>query len=85
MLRNIAPGDLGELGWTDAGEDGYRINAELTCSRCGAYQAADSDPSFNKTRPVALVVRLFNAVGWRVDAAVGPVCPACAATTARPE
>ncbi|GEM_PF-2456057 len=79
VLREIAQGDLGELGWTDAGEDGYRINAELTCSRCGAYQAADSDPSFNKARPVALVLRLFNAVGWRADGDVGPVCPACVA------
>lgn len=79
MLRNIAPEDFAGVDWTDVGEEGYRINADLTCSRCGAYQAVDSDPSFNKTRPIALAVRLFNAVGWRADSEGGPVCPDCAA------
>lgn len=60
-----------EAGW-------WRIVAEMTCSSCGAYQAADSDPTNDQQVATTLAVGLFNGAGWRVDERNRAVCGDCA-------
>ncbi len=81
VLRNITARDFVHLDWRETDEGGSRIVAELTCDHCGAYQAADCDPTEQKSRAVALAVRLFNAVGWRADARDRRLCPDCVRKT----
>ena len=66
------------LHWTDAGEGWWKIVADVTCAGCGAYQAADSDPTTDKATTVALCLRLLNHVGWRVADGDRLLCPDCA-------
>lgn len=78
-LRTITADDLDTLDWVAAEEGRWRIVADLTCDRCGAYQAADSDPVRDKPRATELAMRLFNSAGWKVDDAMGAtLCPDCA-------
>lgn len=77
-VRLLTASDLPGLAWKDAGPGWFIIVADLTCSRCGAYQAADSDPVTDKTVASALCLRLFNESGWRVDMVNHLLCPDCA-------
>lgn len=77
-VRELTLADLGALSWRDAGPGWFVIVADLTCSRCGAYQAADSDPVTDKNTAASLCLRLFNKAGWRVDGDDLPLCPECA-------
>lgn len=65
------------LGWEDYLPGWFRIVADVTCGRCGAYQAADSDPVQDKEESINLCVRLFNHVGWRVSETGEVLCPEC--------
>lgn len=76
MARELTAKDLGEIAWTECAPGVFRIAAELTCARCGAYQAADCDPTTRKDSAVRMTVQLLNAVGWRVDGAE-VICPDC--------
>ena len=91
-LRNIAADDLTTLrwidiplsqlhkvAWTDTNtETGWwRIVADVTCSSCGAFQAADSDPTNDKQVATTLTFGLFNDVGWRVDERNNVLCGDC--------
>ncbi len=78
LPSEITVDDFVTLDWSDAGDEGWRIVADLTCSACGAYQAADSDPIKVKERATQLAVRLFNSVGWRADERNQVLCPSCA-------
>lgn len=78
-LRLVTSHDLGTLDWADAGESHWKIVADVTCSVCGAYQAADSDPLTEKALATVLCVRLFNSAGWRVSEDDHLLCPRCAA------
>ena len=77
---DIPPFELERIAWTDTNtETGWwRIVAEISCSSCGAYQAADSDPTNDKQVATTLTLALFNDVGWRVDESNGTVCGDCA-------
>ena len=77
---DIPPFELGRVGWTDANtEKGWwRIVAEISCGSCGAYQAADSDPTNDKQVATTLTLGLFNNVGWRIDERNRVVCGDCA-------
>lgn len=77
-LRNITQEHFSTLSWEAYAAGWFRIVADVTCSRCGAYQAADSDPVQDKEESVQLCVRLLNQVGWRVDEREGVLCPSCA-------
>ncbi len=92
-LRNVTAEDLSTLGWIDipsseltkmvwAGTDEkagwWRIEADLSCSGCGAYQAVDSDPTNDKQAATRLAVGLFHDAGWRVDEAGRALCGGCA-------
>ena len=77
-LRDIRASDLQNLDWRTDGDEGWRIEADLTCTSCGAYQAADSDPTTKRETAAALTVRLFNSVGWRADEQGWLLCPDCA-------
>lgn len=81
-LRPLTADDLGPIGWTPCAPGEFRIVAELTCADCGAYQAADCDPTPRQNAALRMTVRLFNAVGWR-SAGGRPLCPACAAADPR--
>ena len=78
----IPPLELGRVGWTDTdtgtGMGWWRIIAEISCSTCGASQAADSDPTNNKEVATTLALALFNDAGWRVDTRSRVVCGECA-------
>lgn len=74
----VTMADLQNLTWDDVDAGSWRIVADMTCSACGAYQAADSDPTNDKSRTLELCARLFNAVGWRVGDAHCILCPECA-------
>lgn len=76
-MRRISIDDLQNLGWDQVGEGWWRIMAELTCAACGAYQAADSDPTNDKAAAMSLCARLFDSTGWRVDSEDRLVCPDC--------
>lgn len=76
--RELRVGDLSHLDYACAEEGGWRVVAELTCTGCGAFQAADSDPAPEKARLAELAVRLFNSAGWRIGATRGVLCPDCA-------
>lgn len=82
-LRELTAHDLSTLDWTDLGEGFVRIIADLVCASCGAYQAADSDPTTEKALAAALAVRLFHDAGWRSDAQGRPLCPECAEVASR--
>ena len=71
--------DLERIAWTETKtETGWwRIVAEISCSSCDAYQAADSDPTNDKQVATTLALALFNDVGWRVDERNRPFCGAC--------
>jgi hypothetical protein len=92
-IRMIAAGDLTTLRWIDIPmsqlervdwadttvETGWwRIVAEISCTSCGAYQAADSDPTNDKQIATTLALALFTDVGWRVDELNQTVCGDCA-------
>ncbi len=76
---DIPPFEMERVGWTDTNtETGWwRIVAEISCCYCGAYQAADSDPTNDKQVATTLTLRLFNNVGWRVDELDRVVCADC--------
>ena len=71
--------ELERVAWTDTNRETgwWRIVAEISCSSCGAVQAADSDPTNDKQVATTLAVTLFNDVGWRVDERNQPVCGDC--------
>ncbi len=77
---DIPPLELERVGWTDPNRETgwWRIVAEISCSSCGAYQAADSDPTNHKQVATTLALALFNDVGWRVDERNRAVCGDCA-------
>lgn len=77
----IPPTELAKMVWTDTDEPTgwWRIEADLSCSACGAYQAVDSDPTNDKQVAIKLAVGLFNTGGWRVDEHGGALCGECAA------
>ncbi len=77
---DISPFELERVGWADTStETGWwRIVAEISCSSCGAYQAADSDPTNDKEVATTLALALFNNAGWRVDTRSRVVCGECA-------
>ena len=77
---DIPPSELERVGWKDTPTQTgwWRIVADITCSSCGAYQAADSDPTNDKQVATTLALALFNNVGWRVDEANRAVCGECA-------
>ena len=92
-LRRIKSEDLTTLSWIDIPRsemervaftdtntemEWWRIVAELSCSSCGAFQAADSDPTNDKEVAITLTLRLFNDAGWRVDGRYRVVCENCA-------
>ena len=79
---DIPPSELHRVDWTDTDtETGWwRIVAEISCSVCGAYQAADSDPTNDKQVATTLTLALLYAEGWRVDERNGTVCGDCAHT-----
>jgi hypothetical protein len=83
VLRNIQKDDLQNLCWRKVGAEGWRIEAELTCEACGAYQAADSDPTTKKESATMLAARLFSSVGWRADDGDRRLCPDCVARAER--
>ena len=76
-MRRISSDDLQNIGWDDVGAGWYRIMADLTCSKCGAYQAADSDPTNDKAEALSLCARLYDSVGWRVNNSDQVVCTDC--------
>ncbi len=91
-LRKITADDLTSLRWIDipildlervawAESDTvtgwWRIVAEISCSSCDAFQAADSDPINDKQLAIAFALALFNDVGWRVDERNRTVCGDC--------
>ena len=77
---DIPPSELERVGWKDTTTQTgwWRIVADITCSSCGAYQAADSDPTNDKQVATTLTLELFNNVGWRVDERNRAVCGECA-------
>jgi hypothetical protein len=77
MLRLVATTDFQNLAWDDVDAGWWRIVADMTCAVCGAYQAADSDPTNDKARTLELCARLFNSVGWRISDAHCILCPEC--------
>jgi len=77
-LREIVADDFHQFEWDDLGYGAWRIVADLTCRACGAYQAADSDPTPDKGNATRLCVRLFNSIGWRANERQQIVCPDCA-------
>ncbi len=79
---DIPPFELERVGWTDTKTKTgwWRIVAEISCSSCGAYQAADSDPTNDKGVATTLALALFNDAGWRVDERNRAVCQDCAGT-----
>ncbi len=91
-LRKITAEDLTTLSWIDIPRsemervaftdtnpemEWWRIVAEISCSSCGAYQAADSDPTNDKEVATTLTLALFNNAGWRVDTRSRVVCGDC--------
>ena len=77
----ILPSELAKMVWADTDErtGWWRIEADLSCSACGAYQAVDSDPTNDKKVATGLAVGLFHDAGWRVDEQGGALCGECAA------
>ncbi len=77
---DIPPLKLERVGWTDTrtAMGWWRIIAEISCSACGAYQAAESDPTNNKEVATTLALALFNDAGWRVNTCSRVVCGDCA-------
>ena len=77
---DIPPFELERVAWTDTNKETgwWRIVADISCSSCGAYQAADSDPTNDKQVATTLVLALFNGAGWRVDDRSRAVCGDCA-------
>ena len=78
MWQPITQHELQELSWIETEAGWWRIVADLTCGVCGAYQAADCDPTNDKQKTLQLCVRLFNSVGWRVDGTGKVHCLDCA-------
>lgn len=76
--REITPEDLANLEFVATVDGARRIAADLTCTRCGAYQAVDSDPSLDPSTMPQLAARLLNQVGWRADVQGRALCPDCA-------
>lgn len=76
--RELTASDLGDISWNEVAPGLFRIVTDVTCARCGAYQAADCDPTSRKDPAIRMTVQLLNAVGWRMNA--GQIlCPDCAA------
>ncbi len=75
----IPPLELDRVDWTDSTTetDWWRIIAEISCSSCGAFQAADSDPTNDKPLTITLTLGLFNKVGWHVDEHGRTLCSDC--------
>ena len=76
-MRKISSDDLQNLGWDQVGAGWWRIMAELTCAKCGAYQALDSDPTNDKAEALTLSARLYDSVGWKVDDEDRVICASC--------
>lgn len=76
-MRIISSDDLQNLSWDEIGTGWWRIVADLTCAKCGAYQAVDSDPTNDKAEALTLCARLYDSVGWRVDDHDRVLCPEC--------
>ena len=76
-MRNISGTDLQNLNWEMVSPGWWRIAADLTCSRCGAYQAVDSDPTNDKAEALTLCARLYESVGWWVDDLNRVLCSDC--------
>ena len=83
-LRGISVDDIQNLTWDQVAQGWWRINAELTCQRCGAYQAADSDPINDKAQAMMLCARLFDSVGWRISREGQVLCDECSRTVDNP-
>jgi len=77
-LRPLTVNDLTTLDWNAVEYGHWRIVADVTCTSCGAYQAADSDPLRDKEIATTLCVRLFNSTGWRAADYGQVLCPNCA-------
>jgi hypothetical protein len=77
LLRRISSDDLQNLNWDQVGHGWWRIMADLTCAKCGAYQAADSDPTNDKAEALGLCARLYESVGWKVDDNGQVICSDC--------
>ncbi len=75
----IPRSELDRVDWTDSTKETgwWQIVAEMTCSSCGAFQAADSDPTNDRPMTIKLCLKLFNDVGWRVNDHDCPVCADC--------
>jgi hypothetical protein len=76
-LRNISSDDLQNLGWDLVTSGWWRIAADLTCAKCGAYQALDSDPTNDKAEALALSAQLYESAGWKVNAEDQVICSDC--------
>ncbi len=73
---DIPLSELDRVAWTGTSTDRvwWRIVADVSCTSCGVYQAADSDPTNNKEVATTLALALFNDAGWRVDKLSRVVC-----------
>ena len=80
---DVTQSQLEKVAWTDTSlkEVLWRIVADITCSSCGAYQAADSDPTNDKQVATVLTLGLFDRVGWRIDEKNRVLCEECAHKT----
>jgi hypothetical protein len=76
-LRTVSSDDLQNVSWDEIGQGWWRIAADLTCSKCGAYQAVDSDPTNDKGEALTLCARLYDSVGWRIDDRDRALCCEC--------
>jgi hypothetical protein len=76
-VRRISTDDIQNLSWDAVAPGWWRIIADVTCGKCGAFQAADSDPTNDKAEAMALCARVFNSVGWKVDDNDRVVCSDC--------
>ena len=81
--REITPDDLANLKFVTTDDGARRIVADLTCTRCGAFQAVDSDPSPDPSTMPRLAARLMNQAGWRANDDGNALCPNCARVCAR--
>jgi len=77
-LQPVTQSNLSNLAWEAYAPGWFRIVADITCARCGNYQALDSDPVEDKEECIRLSLRLLHQVGWRVDGGRAVLCPQCA-------
>ena len=76
---DIPTSELQRVAWTDTKRETgwWRIVAEISCSSCGSFQGADSDPTNDKQVATTLALGLFHEAGWRVGENDRPVCGSC--------